>query len=107
MTVHYDVPETTTTTTTKAPEEEIEFTAYNVYGTCDESPPYDVYWGTAPPGAPIYVESEYGSGSTTANENGDWELKVYFPEAPAEKEFTVKVKDNKGNKFYFGFKYLV
>jgi hypothetical protein len=106
VTVHYDLPETTTTTT-KAPKDEIKFTAYNVFGVCDDSPPFDVYWGTAPPGTPISVESEYGSGSTTANEKGDWELKVYFPEAPADKEFTVKVKDNKGNKFYFGFKYLV
>ena len=88
-------------------EEEIEFTAHNVYGVCEENPPFDVYWGTAPPGTPIYVESEYGSGSTTANDNGDWEIKVYFPEAPAEKEFTVKVKDDKGQKFYFGFKYLI
>ncbi len=106
VTVHYDVPEVTTTTT-KAPKEEIEFTAHNVYGVCEENPPYDVYWGTAPPGTPIYVESEFGSGSTTANESGDWELRVYFPEAPAEQEFTVKVKDDKGNKIHFGFKYLI
>ncbi len=105
ITVHYDEPKPTTTTT-KAPEE-IEFTAYNVYGVCDEEPPYDVYWGTAPPGTPIYVESEYGSGSTVANEGGEWELKVYFPEAPPEKEFTVKVKNDKGQKYYFGFIWLV
>ena len=107
VTVHYDLPETTTTTTTKAPKEEYEFTAHNVYGVCEENPPYDVYWGTAPPGTPIYVESEFGTGSTVANEGGDWELRVNFPEAPAEEEFTVKVKDDKGNKFYFSFKYLV
>lgn len=107
VTVHYDVPEPTTTTTTKAPEEEWEFTANSVYGFCEENPPFDVYWGTAAPGTPIYVESEYGSGSTEANGNGDWELKVFFPEAPAEVEFTVKVKDNKGNKFLFGFQHLI
>jgi len=106
VTVHYDVPPPTTTTTTKAPREEIKFTAYNVYGVCEDSPPWDVYWGTAPPGTPVYVESSYGSGSTTANENGDWEMKVHFPEAPGDTEFTVKVKDNQGNKVYFTFKYL-
>ena len=105
VTVHYDVPEPTTTT--KAPVEDYEFTAHNVYGVCEESPPFDVYWGTAPPGTPIYVESDYGSGSTVANESGDWEVKVYFPEAPAEKEFTVKVKDDKGQKYYFGFTHLI
>lgn len=105
VTVHYDVPETTTTT--KAPKDEIKFTAFNVYGTCEENPPFDVYYGTAPPGTPIFVESEFGSGSTEANADGAWEIKVYFPEAPAETEFTVKVKDNAGNKFLFGFKYLI
>lgn len=106
VTVHFDMPEPTTTTT-KAPKEDIKFTAHNVYGTCEETPPFDVYWGTAPPGTPIYVESEYGSGSTEANASGEWELKVYFPEAPGDKDFTVKVKDNKGNKVLFGFKYLI
>lgn len=101
VTVHYDVPEPTTTT--KAPKEEIEFTAHNVYGSCEENPPFDVYWGTAPPGTPIYIESSYGSGSTTANGEGDWEVRVYFPEAPGEKVFTVKVKDDKGQKFFFEF----
>ncbi len=105
VTVHYDVPAPTTTTT--KPPEEVEFTAHNVYGVCEEDPPYDVYWGTAPPGTPIYVESEYGSGSTVANEGGEWEIKVFFPEAPPEKEFTVKVKDYKGNKFYFTMKHLI
>ena len=106
VTVHLDVPEATTTTT-KAPKEEIEFTAHNVYGFCEEEPPFDVYWGTAPSGTPIYVESEYGSGSTAANDKGEWELSVTFPEAPANKEFTVKVKDDKGNKVLFGFKFKV
>lgn len=106
VTVHYDVPEPTTTTT-KAPKEEIEFTAHNVYGVCDSSPPFDVYWGTAPPGTPIYVESEFGSGSTVTGESGEWELKVLFPEAPGDTEFTVKVKDDKGQKYYFGFTYLI
>ena len=105
VTVHYDVP--TTTTTTKAPKEEIKFTANSVYGSCEETPPFDVYWGTAPPGTPIYIESAYGSGSTQANSKGDWEVKVYFPEAPAEKVFTVKVKDDKGQKFYFEFIHYV
>jgi hypothetical protein len=111
VTVHYDLPETTTTTTTtttsEPPKEEYEFTAYNVYGTCEEDPPYDVYWGTAPPGTPIYVKSEYGSGTTAANEHGEWEISVYFPEAPGGKEFTVKVKDDTGQKYLFGFKRLI
>lgn len=107
VTVHYDVPEPTTTTTTTKPPREIEFTAHNVYGSCEESPPYDVYWGTAQPGTPVYVESEFGGGVTEANSNGDWEIKVFFPEAQAEKVFAVKVKDNKGNKKWFEFIHYV
>ncbi len=105
VTVHYDVPEPTTTTT--KPDREIEFSAHNVYGSCEETPPFDVYWGTAPPGTPIYVESEYGGGATEANENGDWEIKVYFPEAPGEKVFAVKVKDNAGHKKWFEFVHYI
>ena len=107
VTVHYDVPEPTTTTTTTKPPREIEFTAHSVYGSCEETPPYDVYWGTAPPGTPIYVESEYGSGATEANASGDWEIKVFFPDAPPEKAFGVKVKDNNGNKKLFEFIHFV
>ena len=104
VTVYYDVPEPTTTT---KPPKEIEFTANQVYGSCEETPPYDAFWGTAPPGTPIYVESEYGSGVTEANENGDWEIRVYFPEAPADKVFAVKVKDNAGHKKWFEFVHYV
>jgi hypothetical protein len=106
VTVYYDVPEPTTTTTTKPPKE-FEFTAYQQYGSCEETPPYDVFWGTAPPGTPIYVESEYGSGSTETRENGEWEIKVFFPEAPADKVFAVKVKDNAGHKKWFEFVHYV
>jgi hypothetical protein len=103
VTVHYDVPETTEPPREEPPKDEIEFTAHSVYGSCEESPPYDVYWGTAPPGTPIYVESEFGSGATEAGAGGEWEIRVYFPESPFETEFIVKVKDNKGNKRTFGF----
>jgi hypothetical protein len=106
VTVHYDVPEPTTEPP-KDPPKDIEFTAHSVYGSCEETPPFDVYWGTAPPGTPVYVESEFGSGVTEANANGDWEIKVFFPEAPADKVFSVKVKDNKGNKKFFEFVHFV
>lgn len=106
VTVHYDIPETTTEPP-KDPPQEIEFTAHSVYGSCEENPPFDVYWGTASPGTPIYIESEFGSGVTEANSSGDWEIRVYFPEAPADKVFTVKVKDNKGNKKLFEFVHFV
>ncbi len=103
VTAYYDVPETTEPPPEEPPKEEIAFTAHSVYGSCEENPPYDVYWGTAPPGTPIYIESEFGGGVTEANADGGWEIKVFFPEAPFESEFTVKVRDDKGNKKLFGF----
>jgi len=80
-----------------------EFTAHQVYGSCAESPPYDVFWGTGEPGTVISITSEYGAGSTEVNAEGDWEVKVYFETAPIGKVFAVKVKDVNGNKKTFEF----
>lgn len=95
-------PTDTTTTTTKAPVE-WEFKAHKTYGSCSEDPPYDVYYGTGKPGSLITISSEFGGGTTEVGENGEWSLKVFFPEAPAELTFSVKVKDFTGAKFVFDF----
>ena len=110
ITVHYDVPPPPPP---PPPEDDggdkepkppkVEFTAHAKYGSCDSSPPFDIYWGTAKPGSTVSIISEYGSGSVRANDNGDWEVKVYFPEAPKGKVFVVKVKDDLGHKKTFEF----
>jgi hypothetical protein len=71
-----------------------EFSANQVYGECSENPPYDVFFGTGKPGTRIRVISEYGSGDTEVNDHGEWELKVYFEEAPIGKGILVKVVDD-------------
>jgi hypothetical protein len=81
----------------------VEFTAHATYGSCESSPPFDVYWGTAKPGSTVSIISEYGSGSVRADNEGDWEVKVLFPEAPKGKAFVVKVKDEFGHKKTFEF----
>ena len=81
----------------------IDFTAYATYGSCLETPPYDVYYGTAEPGAKITISSKYGNGTTTADVEGNWEKKVKFPEAPYGKTFLVTVNDDAGNKKTFEF----
>ncbi|KAA3641686.1 MAG: hypothetical protein DWP92_00825 [Armatimonadetes bacterium] len=108
VTVFRDEPPTTTTTkppatttTTKAPS--WEFTAHNTYGTCSETPPYDVYYGTGKPGTVVNVLSEFGSGSAEVHENGEWSVKVFFPEAPDHVGFSVKVKHFDGSKKIFEF----
>jgi outer membrane biosynthesis protein TonB len=95
-------PPDTTTTTTKPPVE-WTFTAHNTYGSCEEDPPYDVYFGTGKPGTAITISSEFGGGTTEVGENGEWSLKVFFPEAPTELVFTVKVTDFTGAKVHFEF----
>ncbi len=74
-----------------------------MYGSCGEDIPYDVFYGSAEPGAKITAGSEYGGNSTKANENGEWEMKVKFPDAPAGKTFNVKIKASTGQSKTFTF----
>ncbi len=85
------------------PEATWEFNAYQVYGEGSESPPYDVFYGHGKPGTVIFVKSEYGSGETVVNDNGEWEIKVFFEGAPVGKGILVKVKDEFGNYQTFEF----
>jgi hypothetical protein len=39
-------------------------------------------------------------------ENGKWEVRVYFPEAPLGKTFEVLVEDSLGRKKSFGFTHV-
>jgi hypothetical protein len=70
-----------------------EFSAQQVYGECSENPPYDVFHGTGKPGSVIRVLSEYGSGEAEVNDDGVWELRVYFEGAPVGQGILVKVVD--------------
>jgi Glucodextranase, domain B len=88
------------------PPQDWEFTANRVNGSSTKNPPYDVYWGTGKPGTAIQILSEFGSGSVEVDAEGGWEVKVYFPTAPPNDEFVVKVKDFTGAKFTFGFTYI-
>ena len=97
ITVYYEPPEE------PKPPKEHEFSAYSTFGECALDPPYDVYYGTADPGEKITITSEYGGGTVNADAEGNWELKVFFPEAPYDKTFHVKVKDTKGNLKKFDF----
>jgi hypothetical protein len=82
-------------------EAEVAKTADNVYGSCSENPPFDVYFGTAPAGTAITITSAYGGASTTAGGDGGWEKQVYFSGAPLNEAFTVTVNVG-GQLFYFG-----
>ncbi|MDJ0923794.1 MAG: hypothetical protein QNJ77_04460 [Acidimicrobiia bacterium] len=83
--------------------DEIEFTAHQKYGSCGEAVPYDKFYGTATPGATIFVDSLWGEGSTTANEHGEWQVVVEFPDAPMNEPFTVEVESTDGGYATFTF----
>ena len=97
VTVFYDAPQEKDTVET-AP-----FVAHQKYGSCGEDVPYDVFYGSAEPGAKITAGSAYGGNSTTANEKGKWEMEVTFPDAPSGKTFNVKVKASTGQSKTFSF----
>lgn len=80
-----------------------KFSATQVYGECSENPPFDVFHGTGKPGTKVYVMSEFGSATVKVDDKGKWEVKVFFKEAPVEKTFLVKVKDEFGNYSKFEF----
>jgi hypothetical protein len=79
------------------------FTANQKYGSCGEPEPYDIFFGTATPGATITVSSNYGSGSTVAGDKGGWDLKVFFTGASPGKPFVVTVSDSEGHVKKFEF----
>jgi hypothetical protein len=83
--------------------ENVAFKAHQKYGSCGEEVPYDVFYGSAKPGTKISAISEYGSNSTTANDDGQWEMKVIFPDAPSGKTFNVKIKASTGESKTFSF----
>jgi len=102
VSVTYEVP--------APPKEEppsIMFTAFQKWGSCAESPPFDEFFGMAKPGTKVSVTSSFGSASTTAAGNGEWYVKVFFEAAPYGKAFEVKARDDFGNKVIFEFTSLV
>jgi hypothetical protein len=103
LVVHLDVPEEAPPGEKPPPPTSFEFTANQTYGSCEENPPYDVFYGTADPHTPVSISSPYGGGTVKSDAEGNWELRVTFPEAPFEKTFEVKVKDHTGAKQVFAF----
>jgi len=107
VTVYYVAPTTTTTepTTTTTEKKPAEFSASATFGSCSETPPYDVYHGTGEPGSLVTVSSEFGSGSVEVGAEGQWEKKVFFETAPPGEPFVVRVSDEYGRAKEFEFVY--
>jgi hypothetical protein len=82
--------------------DDLEFTANQKYGSSDANPPYDKFFGTAPPGTSITITSEYGSADGYASEYGEYYIKVHFYDAPYGEPFAVLVSDGE-QTFEFSF----
>lgn len=104
VTVHYVIEEPATTTTT-IEKELAEFSANATFGSCAETPPYDIYHGSGEPGSVVTIKSEYGSASVEINQKGNWEKKVVFETAPPNQAFVVTISDEFGRKKQFEFVY--
>jgi hypothetical protein len=102
VTVRYSPVEASTTTeppTTTTEEKQLAaFEAYATFGSCAEEPPYDVYYGRGQPGSTVVVKSEYGGGETLVNQEGDWELKVFFEGMTPGQTIVVKARDEFGRE---------
>lgn len=94
-----DEPKETATTTIA----EWLFTANQHYGSCSEPVPYDVFSGKAQPGTIVKISSPYGSGVAEVNDDGAWSVRVEFPAAPHNEQFTIAAKDHTGSKKTFEF----
>ena len=99
---------TATVTAVFEPPKETEpeiaaFVAFQKWGVCDATPPYEEFSGTGEPGSWVVVVSDYGGGETIVKPNGEWYLKVEFPELPRNKPIVLTVKDQFGRKKHFDF----
>ncbi len=80
-----------------------QFVAYQAYGRTGKRIAYEVYIGTAVPGATVTASSPYGSRSDVADDAGRWHIKMVFPSAPYGEPFDVTLSDGLGNTAVFTF----
>lgn len=84
----------------------IGFSVIQKFGSCSETPPYDIFKGTATPGATIWAESPYGGAGTVAGDLGYWDLQVFFEGATPNEPFNVTIRDSEGHYEVFTFTVL-
>lgn len=87
----------------KDPPGEFEFWAEQKYGSCEENPPYDKWYGMGEPGTKITITSDFGSAEAVIGESGEWWLKVYFEAAPCNEAFLVTLTTDDGHEKHYEF----
>lgn len=79
------------------------FEVTQLYGTCAEDPPYDVFTGRTAPHTWVKAWSEFGIAKVESDADGRFELTVFFESAPYDSPFTVELIDGLGNSKSFSF----
>lgn len=107
VTAYYDAPREESKPDKESSEKDEPdqkgFTAHQKFGSCEEDLPYDKWYGTGEPGTKIWVVSEFGEGSTTVGEHGEWHLRVDFPESPCNDTFGVVLETDEGHRRVYEF----
>jgi len=80
----------------------VDITAHQTYGASDDAEAYEKFFGSATPGLVVSAESPYGSATTTVGDTGEWNLKLWFDDLPANDPFDIVVRIA-GETFTFGF----
>lgn len=99
VTVHLDVEEPKEKPKEEEPKN-VEFTANQKFGSCEEEVPYDIFWGTATPNTVVHIVSEFGGAEVEVGKHGHWEKKVFFENAPRGHEFAVVIEAENGRKVF-------
>ncbi|MGI9605646.1 MAG: hypothetical protein ACR2P0_05855, partial [Acidimicrobiales bacterium] len=100
VTVHLVVEEEPPAKEEKEAPEEVEFSANQKWGSCDDVVPYDIFWGTATPNTVVHIVSEFGGAEVEVGDFGHWEKKVYFENAPRGDAFLVVVEAENGRQVF-------
>jgi hypothetical protein len=82
---------------------DIDFSVSQKYGSCSENPPYDVFFGTGQPGLVVEAGSPYGTGRVEVGKSGQWDMKVFFENAPVGEPFEVVIETSDGDRKVFTF----
>jgi hypothetical protein len=78
----------------------IDFTADAALAESDRTPPVNEYWGTSTAGAKIRITSEFGGATVHSDDEGRWDARVEFPDAPVDVTFVVRITSTKGEAVY-------
>lgn len=91
-------PTAPTTSPTSEPPAVIEFTAKLGANGLAKNPMQQGFYGTAQPGSVIHLGSAFGTATTTAGDNGAWEVTLKMFEVPAGTRVAVRITSSTSDR---------